>query len=142
MAGLQVKYEINLNTIITLISFGTIFSAVIYSYANIQYRQDTLFEHVGEQRELNATFEERFSAVTELMNKLAQGQRDQEFQITTMQRTDSAIEERLNRVTESYSNQFSDLRTQLSSINTQIALANQALQRLEAVQTQGRPGDL
>ncbi|WP_376742439.1 hypothetical protein [Ensifer canadensis] len=55
-----------------------------------------------------------------------------EYRITANEKGIEALDTRIGRVTESYSNQFSDFRNQLSSISTQIALTNQTLQRIEA----------
>lgn len=55
-----------------------------------------------------------------------------EYRIGQSDKVIEGMDLRLNRITESYSNQFADLRTQLSAISTQIALTNQTLNRIEA----------
>ncbi|WP_234936503.1 hypothetical protein [Sinorhizobium medicae] len=82
----------------------------------------------GTIRSHDAVVDQQISTLRANLAKLDQI----EYRITANEKGIEALDTRIGRVTESYSNQFSDFRNQLSSISTQIALTNQTLQRIEA----------
>lgn len=130
---------INLNTVISAVGFlatfvmlGAAWGSTQATLADVdQWRQthDTL------HRDLQADLSARTAAIDEQIGALRSNlvKIDQlEYRMATSEKGAEAIDARVTRIAESYSNQFADIRTQLSTISTQIALTNQTLQRIEA----------
>lgn len=72
-------------------------------------------------RTREAVVDQQIAGVRSALSKLDQ----LEYRITTNEKGIEVMDTRINRIAESYGNQFADMRTQLSSISTQIALTNQ-----------------
>ncbi len=130
---------INLNTVISAAGFLATFVMIGIAWGTAQSSIRELEEwrlgHEAAHRDLianmrtsDAVFDQQLSGVRSNLAKLDQ----LEYRMATIEKAVEALDSRINRVTESYGNQFSDFRTQLSSISTQIALTNQTLQRMEA----------
>jgi chromosome segregation ATPase len=122
------KWEWNINTVAVLGGFASMFIAWGYTLAELR-----------EGRAQNAASIERLATSTNVLDtRLTLLEREQikvdqtEYRMAQLEKGLESLDIRLNRVTESYSNQFADVRTQLSSISTQIALSNQTLQRIES----------
>lgn len=122
------KWEWNINTVAVVVGFVMGFVAWGYTLSEIKNGRDQnardIQTLVGQFGAMDARVQliERAEAKADQMDyRLAQNEKAVDSQDT-----------RLNRVAESYSNQFADIRTQLSAISTQIALTNQTLQRIEA----------
>lgn len=133
--GLTIKREINLNTVVIVAGFLGTFGGIVASYSNIQADQRNIGTFIEEQKATNARFDERFQAQSVLLNSLPL----MNAQVAQLKESQDNTEIRIGRVTESYSNQFSDIRSQLGSIGTQVALVKQSLDRIEAWRDADRP---
>ncbi|MHC2488726.1 flagellar capping protein FliD [Sinorhizobium meliloti] len=130
---------VNINTLISLAGFLATFVFIGVAWGATQATLSDLEQwrenHEAAHRDLmttirtsEAVFEQQITAVRSNVAKLDQ----LEYRMATLEKALENTDTRISRVTESYSNQFADFRTQLSSISTQIALTNQTLQRIEA----------
>ncbi|MEJ6846769.1 hypothetical protein [Sinorhizobium fredii] len=136
---------VNINTIISIAGFLATFVLLGVAWGTTQATIRDLEQwregHESAHRDLqgtirtsNAVFDEQINVLRGQLGKLDQ----LEYRMALIEKGHDAIDTRINRITESYSNQFADFRTQLSSISTQIALTNQTLQRMEAASPAGR----
>ncbi|MDK1490500.1 hypothetical protein QN219_10560 [Sinorhizobium sp. 7-81] len=138
--GLQVDTRtVNINTVISVAGFLATFVMIGVAWGTsvsaIRELEEWKLGHEAVHRDLaanirtqDAVIEQQISALRTDLAKLDQ----LTYRITTNEKGIEAMDTRVNRIAESYSNQFADMRTQLSSISTQIALTNQTLQRMEA----------
>lgn len=135
---------INLNTVISVAGFLATFVMIGIAWGSAQRTISDLEQwregHEAAHRDLlanvrtqDAVFDQRLNTVSATLAKIDQI----DYRITANEKAIEAIDTRVNRITESYSNQFADMRTQLSAISTQIALTNQTLQRMEAATPAG-----
>lgn len=131
MDGGTVIKQVNLNTIVIAVGFLATFASIVYSYSNLQAEQRNFGEFIEEQRGVNAKLDARVSAQNDTLGGIP-------YQVGQLQKAQESTEERIGRVTESYSNQFGDIRMQLSNIGTQVALVKQSLDRIEAWRTADR----
>lgn len=131
--------SVNLNTIISLAGFLGTFVLVGIAWGTTQSTLKDLGQwrdaHEVRHRDLladeatyRATINQQIDGINKEMIKLDQ----MDYRVTSLEKATENTDNRISRITESYSNQFADFRTQLSSISTQIALSNQTLQRIEA----------
>ncbi|RVG38217.1 hypothetical protein CN233_03600 [Sinorhizobium meliloti] len=137
---------ININTVISVAGFLATFVFIGIAWGATQAAVSDLEEwrmqHEGVHRDLAATtrshdavVDQQIASIRAALAKIEQI----EYRTTSNEKGIEAIDLRVNRIAESYSNQFADMRTQLSSISTQIALTNQTLQRIEAATPSGAP---
>lgn len=134
--GIAIKREINFNTIAIIVGFLSTLTAIVWSYANLTNKQENFGEFITDQKATNARFDERFQSQGKLLADLPlMGVR-----VVTLETVQEKTDERIGRVTESYSNQFADIRLQLSTIGTQVALVKQSLDRIEAWREPDRSG--
>jgi len=131
--------SVNLNTIISLAGFLGTFVLVGIAWGTTQSTLKDLSQwrdaHEVRHRDMatdeasyRATINQQIDGINKEMIKLDQ----MDYRVTSLEKATENTDNRISRITESYSNQFADFRTQLSSISTQIALSNQTLQRIEA----------
>lgn len=125
---LVVKREINLNTIAIIVGFLITFAGIIGSWSNLQNQQLNFVDFIVEQKGFNSRVDERIKATEDHLSELPQFT----MQIAAITENAKGIDERLSRMTESYSNRFSDIQNQLATLVTQIALIKQSLDRIEA----------
>lgn len=136
---------ININTAVSVVGFLATFVMIGIAWGMTQSTIRDLGEwrdaHATAHRDLqvdvaskDAVLEQQIAAVQSNIAKLDQA----EYRITMNEKSIESMDTRISRVTENYSNQFADMRTQLSSISTQIALTNQTLQRMENTPRQPR----
>lgn len=138
--GFQVDTRtINLNTVISLAGFLATFIMIGIAWGTAQSSIREMDEwrqgHESAHRDLLANLRTREAVVDQQIAGLRStlAKIDQlDYRITSNEKANEAMDSRINRIAESYGNQFADMRTQLSSISTQIALTNQTLQRMEA----------
>lgn len=145
----HIKEGFNLNTIVALVGFLSMFATIISIWTGIQFRQVKTEEWQNEHLELHAQIKAdsaaaRSSVDTQLRALQAQiTMMDQiNYRVTSNEKSIEGMDTRISRISESYSNQFGDVRTQLANIATQQALANQALLRIERQDLNKTPGEL
>ncbi|MGO7533106.1 hypothetical protein [Rhizobium leguminosarum] len=127
-ASIGFKWEWNINTVAVLIGFIGGFVAWGYTLSEIKSGRDQNARDIQNLVTQYAGIETRLQLI-----ERAEAKNDQlEYRLAQNEKSVENIDVRIGRVTESYSNQFADFRTQLSAISTQIALTNQTLQRIEA----------
>lgn len=122
------KWEWNINTVAVMVGFIGMFVAWGYTVAEIRGANERATRNIERLTAESKDMELRVQVIERYQAKAEQT----EYRITVLEKGLENIDTRINRITESYSNQFSDFRTQLSAISTQIALSNQTLQRIEA----------
>jgi hypothetical protein len=130
--------SINLNTVISVAGFLGTFVLVGIAWGTTQSRvgdlEDWRTQHETAHRDLVADMRSNFAALSERIKGIDTTlfkMTEFEYRLAQVEKEYETTDNRISRVTESYSNQFADMRTQLSAISTQIALTNQTLQRME-----------
>ncbi|RVL74859.1 hypothetical protein CN135_25825 [Sinorhizobium meliloti] len=130
---------ININTVVSVAGFLAtfVFIGIAWgaSQAALSDLEEWRIQHEGVHRDLQASVRSHDAVVDSQISTIRANlaKLDQiEYRMAILEKADENTDVRIGRITESYSNQFSDFRTQLSSISTQIALTNQTLQRIEA----------
>lgn len=131
--------SINLNTVISLAGFLGTFVLVGIAWGTTQSNISELTQwrdaHETRHRDIQAD-EAAYRAIAgqqiDAINKQLLAVDQMTYRMAQLEKSQDNVDTRINRIAESYSNQFADFRTQLSSISTQIALTNQTLQRMEA----------
>lgn len=136
-----------LSAIISLLTLLTVVAGMGVTYAKLmssieeagkfQAKQEAQNQQLQLDRTASkAGFDTRLNGLVELINKQLNISDTLTNQVGQLQKKDEETDARIGRMTESYADQFTDMRGQLATISTQIALANQALTRLEAVYSQ------
>jgi septation ring formation regulator EzrA len=128
------RWEWNINTIAVLVGFAAGFITWGYTLSELRTGREQDARNIERLATEKAALEARVELIA--ANLAKQDQFD--YRLAQVEKNEEAVDARIGRITESYSNQFSDMRTQLSSISTQIALTNQTLQRIEATQPTNR----
>lgn len=133
MTGIEVeRIRINLNTIIAAVGFLSTFAILVTMWndqLNSQKNTDRWIEQhtllheaiAKDLTQLHGVDTARDSQVLDITFRLAQLEKGQDN-----------LDARVGRVTESSTNQFTDIRSALSAFGTQQALMTQTLQRIEA----------
>ncbi|MER9336456.1 hypothetical protein NKJ06_21090 [Mesorhizobium sp. M0293] len=121
------KWEWNINTVAVICGFLAGFVAWGYTLAEIRTGREQNAQNIERLAAQNNVFEARFEVIDRTLTKMDQT----DYRITLLEKGQDSVDQRINRLAENYSNQFSDMRTQLSTISTQLALTNQTLQRLD-----------
>lgn len=135
--------NINLNTVIALATLLGIFTGFVVTWTNIQNKQiaNSEWQHAHDERHdklaqegaaRQAAYNTKFDAIMERLAKEEQDNQQLNYRVALNEKGIENADTRTSRVTESYTNQFTDMRSQLSNLTTQIALANDILQRLES----------
>lgn len=128
MAAPAFKWEWNLNTLAVLVGFAAGFVAWGFTLSQMRNGQEVNAAHIDELQTLQAATAARVDAI----EKASAIQAQFEYRLAQVEKSLDLVDVRFGRITESYSNQFSDMRNQLGTISTQIALTNQTLNRIEA----------
>lgn len=122
MTGIEIKkFEINLNTIAILISFMVMFGTMISKFNDVGYA-------IRDSSNKNEAQDKIIQALLDTDKQLP----DIVFRVAQNEKAIELGDNRVNRIVDNYSNQFSDIKNALSAITTQQALQSQSLQRLEA----------
>ena len=121
------KWEWNINTVAVLVGFVAGFIAWGYTLAELRNGREQDAANIERLTKENAAFDQRLALVD---RELAKGDQT-EYRMAQLEKSQDNVDTRLNRISESYTNQFADFRTQLSAISTQLALTNQTLQRID-----------
>lgn len=130
---------INLNTIVIVVGFLITYTGIVAAWTTTQNNVVALRswqdEHEDYHGNARADYTARFVAIdvriTDMIKKQAEYD-NLSYRFALLEKSHEAMDLRINRIVESYSNQFTEMRTQLSGIATQVALVNQSLQRIEA----------
>lgn len=121
------RWEWNINTVAVLFGFVAGFIAWGYTLAELRTGREQNASNIEKLTAQNSTFETRFEVIDRTLSKMDQT----DYRLTLLEKGQDSVDQRMNRMAENYSSQFSDMRTQLSTISTQLALTNQTLQRLD-----------
>jgi hypothetical protein len=130
------KWEWNLNTLAVMAGCVGGFMAWGYTLAEMRNGQVINATRITELQGSQSALAVR----VDLIEKASLIQAQFDYRLAQVEKTQDLTDTRLGRITESYSNQFADMRNQLSAISTQIALTNQTLNRIEASSTPMGPG--
>lgn len=122
------KWEWNLNTLAVLAGFAAGFVAWGFTLSQMRNGQEVNADRISELQTATAAVTARVDAI----EKASMLQAQFEYRLAQVEKSLDLVDARFGRITESYSNQFSDMRQQLGAISTQIALTNQTLNRIEA----------
>lgn len=125
---LSFKWEWNINTVAVLCGFVAGFVAWGYTLAELREGRQQNADNIERLATQTSALDNRLGGLERDLSRVDQG----EYRLSLIEKSVEVLDTRVSRIVESYSNQFSDIRTQLSAISTQIALTNQSLQRLEA----------
>jgi hypothetical protein len=129
IGGFVVKREVNTNTIVAIVGFLGTFAGLITMWNTMNFRQEEAAKWITQHEEAHMALEASIEAVKRSIEDYPQVV----YRLAQLEKAQEVADERVNRITESYTNQFADIRTQLSSISTQIALTNASLSRLEGI---------
>lgn len=124
----QFKWEWNINTVAVLVGFSAGFVAWGYTLADMKTGREVNAQNILVLQTSQASLATR----VDLIEKSAAVQANFEYRLAQFEKALDNLDLRVSRINESYGNQFADMRNQLSSISTQIALTNQTLNRIEA----------
>jgi len=138
------KDQVNLNTIVAVVGFLSMFATVIATWSSVQYKQTATENWQANHEELHATLKAESSAsrsaynvrldgIADTINKIASKLESIDYRLTNAEKGIDNSDVRTSRVVESYGNQFTEIRGQLAVLNTQVALANDSLKRLENI---------
>lgn len=122
------KWEWNINTVAVLAGFIMGFVAWGYTLAELRTGREQNAQNIQTLGSDATALEARVV----ILERLTLEAKSVEFRLAQMEKIDENFDVRVNRITESYSSQFADIRTQLSSMATQIALVIQTTNRIEA----------
>lgn len=132
--------NVNLNTIVAIVSFLGVFASFVATWTIIQTKQTEIsnwqFDHLKLHEQLSIDRAARTAAVNVRLDTMQDSLNELEqmkYRITLNEKAIDTTDTRIDRVVESYANQFNEIRSQLAVLNTQLALANDSLKRLEKV---------
>lgn len=122
------KWEWNLNTLAVLAGFAAGFVAWGFTLSEMRNGQQINASRITELQAATAAITVRVDTI----EKASAIQTQFEYRLAQVEKSLDLVDARFGRMSESYTNQFSDMRQQLGAISTQIALTNQTLNRIEA----------
>jgi flagellar capping protein FliD len=131
-----IKTEVNLNTLVVIVGFLGTFTGLVSLWNGMQYKQQDFEKWIAAHDQLHQAIAADLSQLHKNDEQLI----DLSFRIGQIEKSAQLMDDRLSRITESYGNQFTDIRGVLSQITTQLALTNQALQRIEALKNMSPSG--
>lgn len=130
---------INLNTLVIIVGFLITYTGIIASWTtsqnNIVILRDWQEQHEEYHSGARADYMAKFATIDIRFSEILKTQAGYEnltYRFALLEKSHEAMDARISRIVESYGNQFTEMRAQLNSISTQIALTNQSLQRIEA----------
>lgn len=128
------KWEWNVNTVAVLMAMVTGFVAWGYTLAEMRNGREQDSQAIARLASDSVAVAARIDLIDRTLSKMDQT----EYRLAQLEKAADNVDARIGRINESYSNQFSEFRTQLSAISTQLALTNQTLQRLDVRAEPGR----
>lgn len=134
--------NINLNTVIALATLLGIFGGFVATWTSSQNKQianqqwqeahDARHDKLAQEGAARqAAYNTKFDLIMERLGKIDQDNQQLNYRVALNEKGIENADTRTNRVTESYSNQFSEFRSQLNALNIQQTLANDILKRLD-----------
>lgn len=134
--------NINLNTFIAIITLLGIFAGFVVTWTNIQNKQiaNSEWQRLHDERHdklategaaRQASYNTRFDAIMDHLGKIDQDNQQLNYRVALNEKGIENADTRTSRISESYTSQITELRSVLSQLTTQIALANDSLARLE-----------
>lgn len=143
MTGIEVeKIKINLNTIIATFGFLSTFALLVTMWNDAKNSQVNTDRWIEQHTLLHDVIAKDLVQLHGVDTARDAQVLDLTFRISQLEKEVELMDARIGRVTESYGNQFTDIRSGLNSLTTQLALANQSLQRLEASRLAVTPEEL
>lgn len=150
---LRIDRTVNINTLLTAAGFlivivggiftlGTVYTklqAQADAWIEFQKQQQTYNSNLDSDRRANRTaYDLKLDVLTQTLTKLSALSDQTTYQIAQLQKKDDENDARLGRMTESYSDKFTEIQTTLSTMSTQLALQSQALTELKQIVATGR----
>lgn len=131
MTGIEVeKMKINLNTIIAVVGFMGTFGALVTTWSDTRNDLEDTSKWIAQHEGVHTGISKDLLLLHDDLTAKAALIIDLNFRVAQNTKAIEALDTRISRVTESYGNQFTDIRSALSAITTNQALANQALQQI------------
>lgn len=134
------KENINLNTVVAVAGFLGMFAAFIATWTTMQNKQEETQKWQEAHMDAHAKWQTeamtRYAGIVTRMDgmQLTLNKQDQiDYRLAQTEKFQDVLDTRIGRVSESYTNQLTEVRSQLSSMATQLALANDSLKRLESL---------
>lgn len=121
-----IKTEVNLNTVIAVVGFLITIGSLIGVWNRVQYKQEDFDKWIAAHDKVHDAISVRIGNLEQNDTKMI----DFAFRLGQLEKQETSLDDRIGRITESYGNQFSDIRSQLGAIATQLALTNQTLQAI------------
>src|SRR6266480_5726555 len=112
--------HINLNTVIAVVGFLGMFATFIGAWTTIRYKQDEMEKWQVTSSTQYSTIVARIDALQTALNK----QDEVTYRVAQTEKYQENMDTRINRIAESSSSQFNELRAQLGLLATQITIAN------------------
>lgn len=136
MTGITVKWEVNSNTIIMLLGFiGTIVTGA-FMWSDSQH---LLADNTRRLDGHDTTFTQMVVRL-DAIDKRDSDIQDLQFKVGALEKGQDAADSRMNRMSESTGNKFTEITSSINTMNTQLALIIQSQQRLEGLAK--TPGEL
>ena len=122
------REHINLNTVVAVVGFLGMFATFIAAWTTIQYKQD----ETQKWEERSVSQYNSLVARMDILQGAINKQEQTDYRVAQTEKAQDIIDQRIARMNESYTSQFTEIRAQLSVVTTQIAIANDSLKRLES----------
>jgi chromosome segregation ATPase len=143
MTGIEIEnFKINLNTIIALVGFLSTFAFLITTWNDAKNNLEDTNRWIEQHNSLHDAIAKELAQLHNIDTTREAQVLDLTFRISQLEKEVELLDARMSRVVESSTNQFTEVRGSLSTLTTQLALANQSLQRLEVQKLQTSPNDL
>jgi hypothetical protein len=134
MTGIEVeKFKINTNTLVALVGFLTTFAILITMWNDARNDQANTNSWIEQHTQLHDAIAKDLAGLHQVDQSRDTQVLDLAFRIGNLEKGVEGLDLRVSRVTETYGNYFTEMRSAIGNFGTQLALANQSLQRLEAL---------
>lgn len=134
------KENINLNTVVAVVGFLGMFAAFIATWTTMQYKQEETqkwqLDHVADHAKWQTEAMTRYAGMVTRMDEmqLTINKQDQiDYRLAQAEKFQEVLDTRIGRISENYTNQLTEVRSQLNTMAVQLALANDSLKRLETL---------
>ena len=111
---------------------------MVTTWTSVQYKQNAnekwQSDHLELHSRLGADAAARYASVTTRLDEYQKQfvlLEEFKYRVAQLEKQQETADTRVSRIVDSYSTQFTEIRQQLANLATQIALANDALSRLE-----------
>lgn len=131
MTGIEVeKMKINLNTLVAVAGFMGTFAAIVTTWADTRNELEDTSKWIASHEGLHVSIAKDLALIHDDLNAKSSLIIDLNFRVAQNTKAIEVLDTKISRITESYGNQFTDIRSALSTITTNQALANQTLQQI------------